>query len=60
MYVRGQRAPEGTSTLMERPERVAEVSAGERLGRGGGRRQQAQGSVQREAGVVTGGSAAGR
>ena len=27
-------------------------------GRGGGGRQQAQGSVQREAGVVTGGSAA--
>ena len=59
MYVRGQRAPEGTSTLMERPERVAEVSAGERLGRGGRGRQLAQGSVQREAGVVTGGSAAG-
>ena len=35
MYVRGQRAPEGTSTLMERPERVGEVIAGERLGRGG-------------------------
>ena len=59
MYVRGQRAPEGTSTLMERPELVAEVSAGERLGRGGGGRQQAQGSVQREAGVVTSDSAAG-
>ena len=35
MYVRGQRVPEGTSTLMERPERVGEVIAGERLGRGG-------------------------
>ena len=44
---------------MEKPERVAEVSAGERLGRGGRGRQLAQGSVQREAGVVTGGSAAG-
>lgn len=32
MYVRGQGAPEGMSTLMERPERVAEVSAGECLG----------------------------
>ena len=35
LYVRGQRAPEGTSTLMERPKWVGEVSAGERLGRGG-------------------------
>ena len=45
MYVRGQRAPEGTSTLMERPEQVGEVSEesvwGEVAARREGRRRAA-------------------
>ena len=56
MDVRGQRAPEGTSTLIERPEGWersvqetvwGEVTAGMEKGVEG--EQQAQGSVQREA-----------
>ena len=56
MDVPGLRVPEGTSTLMDRPERVGEVSARDFWGevtagmeKGVEGEQQAQGSVQREA-----------
>ena len=58
MDVRGQRAPEGTSTLIERPEGWersvqetvwGEVTAGMEEGAEEEGGQQAQGSVQREA-----------
>ena len=39
MYVRGQGAPEGTSTLMERPEQVGEVSEESVWGVVGARRE---------------------
>ena len=47
MYVRGQRKPEGTSTLIERPERVGEAVQesvwGEVAARREGRRRAAAG-----------------